>query len=33
VGHGLLPQTDPAVVRAVVDHVHGTKLSELRGDG
>jgi uroporphyrinogen decarboxylase len=33
VGHGLLPQTDPAVVRAVVDHVHGTKLSELRGAG
>jgi uroporphyrinogen decarboxylase len=30
VGHGLLPQTDPQVVRAVVEHVHGTRLSDLR---
>jgi uroporphyrinogen decarboxylase len=31
VGHGLLPQTDPAVVRAVVEHVQGTDLGKLRG--
>ena len=30
VGHGLLPQTDPDVVRAVVDYVHSVSLEELR---
>jgi uroporphyrinogen decarboxylase len=30
VGHGLLPQTDHEVVRAVVDHVHSVSLEELR---
>lgn len=32
VGHGLLPQTDPAVVRAVVDYVHSIDLHELRAE-
>jgi uroporphyrinogen decarboxylase len=30
VGHGLLPETDPDVVRAVVDHVHSVDLAALR---
>jgi uroporphyrinogen decarboxylase len=30
VGHGLLPETDPEVVRAVVDHVHSVDLEALR---
>jgi uroporphyrinogen decarboxylase len=30
VGHGILPETDPAVIRAVVDHVHSVDLAELR---
>jgi uroporphyrinogen decarboxylase len=30
VGHGLLPETDPDVVRAVVDHVHSVDLASLR---
>jgi len=30
VGHGLLPETDPAVVRAVVEHVQGVDLEALR---
>ena len=30
VGHGLLPQTDHEVVRAVVDFVHSVDLEELR---
>jgi uroporphyrinogen decarboxylase len=30
VGHGLLPETDPAVVRAVVEYVQGVDLAELR---
>ncbi len=30
VGHGLLPQTDPEVVRAVVDHVHSFDLEAAR---
>jgi uroporphyrinogen decarboxylase len=30
VGHGLLPETDPEVVRAVVEHVHGVELEPLR---
>ena len=30
VGHGILPETDPHVVRAVVDHVHSTDLDALR---
>jgi len=30
VGHGLLPDTDPEVVRAVVDHVHSVDLEALR---
>ncbi len=33
VGHGLLPETDPAVVRAVVDHVHSVDLEALRREG
>jgi uroporphyrinogen decarboxylase len=30
VGHGILPSTDPAVIRAVVDHVHSVDLEVLR---
>jgi len=30
VGHGLLPETDPGVVRVVVDHVHSVDLATLR---
>lgn len=30
VGHGLLPDTPPDVVRVVVEHVHGADLDELR---
>jgi uroporphyrinogen decarboxylase len=30
VGHGILPSTDPRVIRAVVDHVHSVDLEELR---
>jgi uroporphyrinogen decarboxylase len=30
VGHGILPETDPAVIRAVVDHVHSVDPAELR---
>jgi uroporphyrinogen decarboxylase len=30
VGHGILPSTDPAVIRAVVEHVHSVDLEELR---
>ncbi|MEX1257592.1 MAG: uroporphyrinogen decarboxylase [Gemmatimonadota bacterium] len=30
VGHGLLPETDPEVVRAVVEHVHSVDLDALR---
>ena len=30
VGHGLHPDTDPAVVRAVVDYVHSVDLADLR---
>jgi uroporphyrinogen decarboxylase len=30
VGHGILPETDPAVIRAVVDHVHSVDPGELR---
>jgi uroporphyrinogen decarboxylase len=30
VGHGLLPETDPAVVRAVVEYVQSVDLSALR---
>jgi uroporphyrinogen decarboxylase len=30
VGHGLHPETDPAVVRAVVEHVQGVELEPLR---
>jgi uroporphyrinogen decarboxylase len=33
VGHGILPDTDPAVVRAVVDHVQSVDLGKLRGEG
>jgi uroporphyrinogen decarboxylase len=32
VGHGLLPDTRPEVVRAVVDYVHGVDLNELRAE-
>jgi uroporphyrinogen decarboxylase len=32
VGHGLLPETDPEVVRAVVDYVHSVDLDELRAE-
>ncbi len=32
VGHGLLPDTDPDVVRAVVDHVHSIDLAALRAE-
>jgi uroporphyrinogen decarboxylase len=32
VGHGLLPETDPTVVRAVVDYVHSVDLDELRAE-
>lgn len=32
VGHGLLPQTDHNVVRAVVDYVHSVNLESLRGE-
>jgi uroporphyrinogen decarboxylase len=30
VGHGLHPETDPEVVRAVVEYVQGVDLAELR---
>lgn len=30
VGHGVLPETDPEVIRAVVEHVHSVDLSALR---
>jgi uroporphyrinogen decarboxylase len=30
VGHGILPSTDPGVIRAVVEHVHSVDLEELR---
>ena len=30
VGHGIHPNTDPEVIRAVVDHVHSIDLSSLR---
>jgi len=30
VGHGILPETDPAVIRAVVDYVHSVDLEALR---
>jgi uroporphyrinogen decarboxylase len=30
VGHGILPETDPQVIRAVVEHVHSIDLSALR---
>ena len=30
VGHGILPSTDPRVIRSVVDHVHSVDLGELR---
>lgn len=30
VGHGILPDTDPEVIRAVVDHVHSVDLAALR---
>jgi len=30
VGHGLLPETDPEVIRAVVEHVHSVDLEGLR---
>jgi uroporphyrinogen decarboxylase len=33
VGHGLHPDTDPAVVRAVVEYVQGVDLRTLRGEG
>jgi uroporphyrinogen decarboxylase len=33
VGHGLLPETDPEVVRAVVEHVHSVDLEALRRRG
>jgi len=32
VGHGLLPQTDHNVVRAVVDYVHSVDLEQLRSE-
>lgn len=32
VGHGLLPDTRPEVVRAVVDYVHSVNLNELRAE-
>jgi uroporphyrinogen decarboxylase len=32
VGHGLLPQTDHNVVRAVVDYIHSVNLESLRGE-
>ncbi len=32
VGHGILPETDPQVIRAVVEHVHSVDLSALRGE-
>ncbi|MDE0395822.1 MAG: uroporphyrinogen decarboxylase [Gammaproteobacteria bacterium] len=31
VGHGIHPDTDPSVVKAVVDHVHSLDLAALRG--
>jgi uroporphyrinogen decarboxylase len=30
VGHGILPDTDPEVIRAVVEHVHSVELEALR---
>ena len=30
VGHGILPETDPDVIRAVVQHVHSVDLAALR---
>lgn len=32
VGHGILPETDPNVIGAVVEHVQSVDLSELRGE-
>ena len=33
VGHGILPDTDPQVIRDVVDHVHSMDLKALRARG
>ena len=33
VGHGILPETDPAVIRAVVEHVHSVDPADLRAAG
>ena len=33
VGHGLLPETDPEVIGAVVEHVQSVDLNVLRGEG
>lgn len=33
VGHGILPETDPEVIRAVVEHVHSVDLGLLRAEG
>lgn len=32
VGHGILPETNPEVIRAVVDHVHSVDLNDLRAE-